>query len=48
MRDPVTKLCYFNTPAKNMEAAQEVMFDRSLDRVLEALRSEKRSFCCIG
>ena len=32
VRDPVTKLCYFNTPAKNMEAAQEVMFDKSLDR----------------
>ena len=31
-RDPVTNLCYFNTPAKNMEAAQEVMFDKSLDR----------------
>ena len=32
VRDPVTKLCYFNTPAKNMEAAQEVMFDKLLDR----------------
>ena len=30
-RDPVTNLCYFNTPAKNMEAAQEVRFDKSLD-----------------
>ena len=28
----MTNLCYFNTPAKNMEAAQEVMFDKSLDR----------------
>ena len=32
VRDPVTKLCYFNTPTKNMEAAQEVMFDKSFDR----------------
>ena len=32
VRDLVTKLCYFNTPAKNMEAAQEVMFDKTLDR----------------
>ena len=31
-RDPVTNLCYFNPPAKNMEAAQEVMFDKTLDR----------------
>ena len=30
-RDPVTNLCYFNTPAKNMEAAQGVMFDKSLN-----------------
>ena len=32
VRDPVSKLCYFNTPAKNLEAAQEVMNDKSLDR----------------
>ena len=32
MLDPVTKLCYFHTTAKNVEATQEVMFDKSLVR----------------
>ena len=28
--DPKTKMCYFYTPAKNIEAAQEIMQNKSL------------------